>query len=107
MTRRAPVQVDIVQQAGHYPFLDQPLVFLGQVLRQTAGVAPGNAAAAAERAAAAAATPVRASSPQQISEWLDQWCAAAPPAPKSGTFALPVWLPLPCLSSSANGVPCA
>ena len=96
---RAPAQVDIVQQAGHYPFLDQPLVFLGQVLRQTAGVAPGNATAAAERAAAAAATPVRASSPQQISEWLDQWCAAAPlprrrhskATPLRRHLAPPVW----------------
>ena len=68
------LQVDIVEQAGHYPFLDQPLVFLGQVLRQTAAAFPGNAAAAAARAAAAAATPVTAATPQQISEWLDQWC---------------------------------
>lgn len=67
-------QVDIVVQAGHYPFLDQPLVFLGQVLRQTAAAFPDNAAGAAARAAAAAATPVTAATPQQISEWLDQWC---------------------------------
>ena len=70
-------QVSIVERAGHYPFLDQPLLFLGQMLRQTAGVFPANAAAAAARSAAAEATPVRASSPQQISEWLDQWCAPA------------------------------
>ncbi|KAK9821605.1 hypothetical protein WJX81_005670 [Elliptochloris bilobata] len=66
-------KVDIVDQAGHYPFLDQPLIFLGQMLRQTAGAFPGNTAAAAARAASAAATPVCASSPQQISNWLDQW----------------------------------
>ena len=65
-----------MEQAGHYPFLDQPLVFLGQVLRQTAAAFPHNAAAAAARAAAAAATPVTAATPQQISEWLDQWCGS-------------------------------
>ena len=28
-------QVDIIPQAGHYPFLDQPLLFLEKVLGQT------------------------------------------------------------------------
>ena len=30
-----PSQVDIIPQAGHYPFLDQPLLFLEKVLSQT------------------------------------------------------------------------
>ena len=28
-------QVDIIPEAGHYPFLDQPLMFLEKVLGQT------------------------------------------------------------------------
>ncbi len=28
-------QVDIIPQAGHYPFLDQPMMFLEKVLSQT------------------------------------------------------------------------
>ena len=32
---RGPSQVDIIPQAGHYPFLDQPLLFLEKVLSQT------------------------------------------------------------------------
>ena len=35
LTRTSSVQVDIIPEAGHYPFLDQPLVFLEKVLGQT------------------------------------------------------------------------
>ena len=31
----ASEQVDIIPEAGHYPFLDQPLMFLEKVLGQT------------------------------------------------------------------------
>jgi hypothetical protein len=43
--------VDLVPQAGHYPFLDQPDVFLQRLLRQTLRAVPdwhSRSAAAAE-----------------------------------------------------------
>lgn len=33
-------QVDLVPQAGHYPFLDQPEVFLQKLLQQTCRAFP-------------------------------------------------------------------
>ncbi len=38
MTRK--MQVDLVPEAGHYPFLDQPEVFLQKLLRQTLSAFP-------------------------------------------------------------------
>lgn len=34
------MQVDIVPNAGHFPFIDEPRIFLQQLLRQTEGVFP-------------------------------------------------------------------
>ena len=33
-------QVDIVPNAGHFPFIDEPRIFLQQLLRQTQNVFP-------------------------------------------------------------------
>ena len=35
LTCDTSAQVDIIPEAGHYPFLDQPLMFLEKVLGQT------------------------------------------------------------------------